>query len=366
MNYINYKKNELNRIKVSDINLPYPDLKNINKAQAIADWLIKWLDGNNFEDCLLPTKAEFAYALGVSLGTIQNVYKILEDKGYIFLKQRIGAIIKNSNETKKLRKQTSKADIALEIIKKYISSSDINVGDKFISSRKLAIKTGLSLNSVRLSINKLINDNVLEILGDCVVLKTKDFVVQDSLYSESLVNKITQDLKKYVAENFKVGEKLPSHTKLAEKFKVSVKTIHNSIKQLEKENMLLSRRGTYGTIVINTSMNSAFEPRREMSIFAPAQDTAFYHYEKTQNKIKRIISENYGIGSKLPSIKEFSTLLDLSPNTIRKALNNLASEGILRFARGRYGGTFVIDMPDVEEQTFRWLAVNPRYAQKAN
>ena len=366
MKYINYKKNELDKIKVSDIDLPCPDLKNTNKSVVISDWLISWLNNHEFENVLLPTKAEFAYSLGVSLGTIQNVYKILEDKGYIFLKQRIGAVIKGRTENKILRKQTSKIDIAIDVIKKYIQTSGMNIGDKLISSRKLSKITELSLNSVRLSINKLINDGILEKTGDSVVLVNNDFETNDILNSESLVNKVTQDLKQFISANYKIGEKLPSHNILAEKFKVSVKTIHNSIKQLEKEHMLLSRRGTYGTIVINTSKNSAFEPKREMSIFAPAQDTAFYHYEKVQNKIKRIITENYGIGSKLPSIREFSQSLDLSPNTIRKALNNLASEGILRFARGRYGGTFVIDMPDVEEQTFRWLAVNPRYAQKAN
>ena len=129
--------------------------------------------------------------------------------------------------------------------------------------------------------------------------------------------------------------------------------------------MVLCKRGAYGTIVTNTSQNPQFEPKREMSIFASAQETAFYHYQKTQNKIKKIILDNYGIGSKLPSIREFSQELDLSPNTVRKALNKLAQEGIIRFARGRYGGTFVIDMPDVEEQTFRWLAVNPSYVNSS-
>ncbi len=366
MNYINYKKNELRKILISDIDIECPNLKNTNKSQVIADWICSWLDRQNLVNCLLPTKAEFAYSLGVSLGTIQNVFKILEDKGYIFLKQRIGAIVKDVDDIKTVRKQTSKTDIAVDIIKKYIQTSGINIGDKLISSRKLSQITELSLNSVRLSINKLINDGILEKTGDSLVLVNKDFETKDVINSESLVNKITQDIKEFISDNYKIGERIPSYNILAEKFKVSVKTIHNSIKQLEKENMLLSRRGTYGTIVVNTSMNSAFEPRREMSIFASAQDTAFYHYEKVQNKIKKIITENYGIGSKLPSIREFSESLDLSPNTIRKALNNLADEGILRFARGRYGGTFVIDMPDVEEQTFRWLAVNPRYAQKAN
>ncbi len=359
---MNCQKNKLAKLTVSDINRPLPVLQNTVKTEAIANWLMGWLDSNDLEGSLLPTKAEFAYHLGVSLGTVQNVFKILENKHYIFLKQRVGAIITNKNDIT-LRKQTSKADIAVEIIKDFILSSDLNLGDKFVSARKLSQLTNISLNTVRVAIDKLVSNKILEATDNCLILKNKDFKVQKSHSTETLVDKVKKDLKKYVSENFKIGEKLPSNTELAQKMNVSVKTVHNAIKLLEKENMLLSRRGTYGTIVTNTSMNSAFEPRREMSIFAPAQETAFYHYQKTQNKIKRIISENYSIGSKLPTIKQFSEQMDLSPNTIRKALNNLAKEGILRFSRGRYGGIFVIDMPDIEEQTFRWLAVNPKYAE---
>lgn len=362
---MNCQKNKLAKLTVSDINRPLPVLQNTVKTEAIANWLMGWLDSNDLEGSLLPTKAEFAYHLGVSLGTVQNVFKILENKHYIFLKQRVGAIITNKNDIT-LRKQTSKADIAAEIIKDFILSSDLNLGDKFVSARKLSQLTNISLNTVRVAIDKLVSNKILEATDNCLILKNKDFKVQKSHSTETLVDKVKKDLKKYVSENFKIGEKLPSNTELAQKMNVSVKTVHNAIKLLEKENMLLSRRGTYGTIVTNTSMNSAFEPRREMSIFAPAQETAFYHYQKTQNKIKRIISENYSIGSKLPTIKQFSEQMDLSPNTIRKALNNLAKEGILRFSRGRYGGIFVIDMPDIEEQTFRWLAVNPKYAESIN
>lgn len=365
MNYVNYKKNNLRKLKVSDIELPLPDLRNTNKSGAIADWVIQWLETTGIKNALLPTKGEFAYTFGVSLGTIQNVFKILEDKNYIYLKQRIGAIIADSSKTN-LRKQTSKTDVAVEKIKEYVISSGINLGEKLPSARKFAKLTGIPLNTVRLAVNKLICSGIFKLMENVVVLNNKDIKTEKTVLSETLVDKVKNDLKHYISENFKIGEKLPPHGELAERFKVSIKTIHNSIKLLEKEEMLLSRRGTYGTIVINTSMNSAFEPKREMSIFASAQDTAFYHYQKTQNKIKRIISENYSIGSKLPSIKEFSEQLDLSPNTIRKALHNLSDEGILRFARGRYGGTFVIDMPDVEEQTFRWLAVNPRFAKTAN
>ena len=92
MNYTSYKKNELIKLKFSDIDLPVPDLKNTNKSQVIADWLMMWLDSKNLDGYLLPSKAEFAYSLGVSLGTVQNVFKILETKNYIFLKQKIDKI----------------------------------------------------------------------------------------------------------------------------------------------------------------------------------------------------------------------------------------------------------------------------------
>ena len=145
--------------------------------------------------------------------------------------------------------------------------------------------------------------------------------------------------------------------------RVSIKTIHDALKSLIDEGILLPRRGRYGTTVIKMPYSDKNNERKEMSIFASAQDTAFYYYEKTQNHIKKMISENYEIGSKLPSIIELSKQMDLSPNTIRKAFQNLAKEGYLAFSRGRYGGTFVVDIPETGEETFKWLAVNPQYAE---
>ena len=77
-----------------------------------------------------------------------------------------------------------------------------------------------------------------------------------------------------------------------------------------------------------------------------------------------MIATEYEVGDKLPSIQELSVKLDLSPNTVRKAFHNLANDGYLVFSRGRYGGTFVIDIPELEQQTFKWLAVNPQYAKE--
>ena len=370
MTYINYKKNELDRISIEYFKVDLPNLKNVNKTETIINWLIERID-NGLKKCqiktgsLLPSKSEFAYALGVSLGTIQNVLRTLEDKNYICSKQCIGSIIKDrTNSESQIRKLTSKKDLTKEKIKQFIKSNNMSVGDKLPVSRQLSKETDTALNTVRSAIISLITDGILEYNNKKeLVIKNTEFEIKPEIDEETLVVKVKDDLKKYISENFSIGDKLSSHEELSKKFNVSMKTIHNAVQLLVKENMLLPRRGSYGTTVIHTSVNSAFEPRREMSIFAPAKETAFYHYQKIQNKIKNIISQDYDIGSKLPSINEFSKMLDVSPNIIRKALNNLAKSGILRFTRGRYGGTYVIDMPETSEQTFKWLAVNPQYTR---
>ena len=367
MKYVSYEKNSLKCVSIDDLKMSLPDLKAVNKTRTIANWLMNWID-NAISDrrvsygYLLPGKSELAYALGVSLGTVQNVLKMIEDNDYIFSKQCIGSIIKNKNDNDShIRKQTSKKDTAEEKIKNYIKFNKLAVGSVLPASRQLAVQTGTSHNTVRSAISALITGGILEYnTKKKLVVKSTNFNIDINRNEISLTDKIKDELKKYICDNFKMGDKLPPHGVLAKNFNVSKKTIHNAVQMLVKENMLLPRRGSYGTTVTNTLSDSS--TKLETSIFASARETAFYHYQKIQNKIKKIINEQYDIGSKLPSISEFSQMLDISPNTIRKALNNLAKDGVVRFTRGRYGGTYVIDMPEVTEQNFRWLAIDPQYA----
>lgn len=55
----------------------------------------------------------------------------------------------------------------------------------------------------------------------------------------------------------------------------------------------------------------------------------------------RIISEEYKIGEKIPSVRELSLDLGVNINTVQKSLNELVDEGILITQRGR--GNFVTD-----------------------
>jgi len=377
-NYILPQKSDLVQINVKEINKELPDLKNISESKAITigNWIMNWIDedlksGKVQINNLLPTKAEFAYMFGVSIGTIQNALRYIEDLGYVESKQCIGTLIKDRNKNDcSLRKLTSKREIAICCIKKFIKDNRYKVGQQMPSSRNIADKIGYSVNTTRLALEFLSTVNIIEhkfknASESGWVMKSVDFEIEDSNTdeNETLVKKIENDLKNYITKNLKTGDKVPAHAQLSEKLKVSIKTIHDALKALIEEGILLARRGRYGTTVIKMPSDNTFNVKKETSIFAPAQETAFYYYEKTQNYIKRMIAENYEIGMRLPSIMELSKEMDLSPNTVRKAFQNLAKEGYLTFSRGRYGGTFVIDIPETDAQSFKWLAVNPKYAE---
>ncbi len=373
---MNIKKNELTKIQINEIKKDLPDLKNIteSKAVTISKWLGEWIkedlaSGQINENDLLPSKADFAYMFGVSLGTMQNALRYLEDNGFVQSKQCIGTLVKSSDkQNPAMRKLTSKREVAIENIKKYILKSGFMPGDNLPSSCIIAQKAGCSPNTARLALEYLCNRGILthkfkNSKETGWILNKNDFEITDKNSNETLVDKIQNDLKEYIKNNLQTGDKIPAHAELSEKFKVSIKTLHDALKLLIQEGILLARRGRYGTIVVKMPDEMTVEQRYETSIFAPAKDTAFYYYEKTQNNIKKMIAENYSVGMKLPSIAELSKQMDLSPNTIRKAFHNLAKEGYLIFSRGRYGGTFVIDIPETDEHAFKWLAVNPKYAE---
>ena len=190
-----------------------------------------------------------------------------------------------------------------------------------------------------------------------------DAMISGDVEQKTLVSKVLDDLKVFVSKNCKMGDKIPPHSELSRVLKASIKTVHDALNILISDGVLMPHRGRYGTTVMKLPFENSVNQKRENSIFAPAQDAAFYFYEKTQNRIKDMIAKNYEVGDKLPSILELSKEFELSPNTIRKAYQNLAKEGYLGFSRGRYGGTFVLDIPDTGMESFKWLAVNPQYAE---
>jgi DNA-binding GntR family transcriptional regulator len=193
-------------------------------------------------------------------------------------------------------------------------------------------------------------------------LSINDIKKIESMSADTLVYKITNSLKKYLAEKYNIGDKIPSHDALAKSLNVSVKTINDCIKQLNKEGIIISRRGRYGSILAQNPLNPVLKQLNENSIFAKAEDAAFYSYQKIESKLINLINKEYNAGDKLPSMLELSKKYDVSTNTIRKALISLEQDGFVTFGRGRFGGTFVIEKPSTSEtQQYKWLSINPDY-----
>ena len=96
-----------------------------NKVDKLVSWLENWITFSL--DCgkikpydFLPSKGDLACHIGVSIGTMQTVYRRVEDDGFIESKQKIGSYISDKKKKTKMHKLTSKRDLAIEIIKKII------------------------------------------------------------------------------------------------------------------------------------------------------------------------------------------------------------------------------------------------------
>lgn len=334
-------------------------LRKDKKLESIVIWLIDILSEIDIDsNILMPQKANMAKLLKVGLGTVQNAYRRLEDKGLLLSKQCVGTFLIPEGSDKNIKKLTSKKDKIFSEFKEYILKSDLKVGDKLKSVRYYSKRINISTALVLQIFNQLEADNIVENVKGERVIKSLDFKVLANK-KETLCDKIYSELKVYIADNFKIGDKLPAISVLSEYFNVSPKTVYSVIKLLQKDGVLKPRSGRYGTVITKIPDDKVFYQKPETSIFAPSSEMFRYHYEKILNTIRKMIYDNFEIGSKLPSISELSLLLDVNPNTVRKCFDVLRAEGVVTSVRGRYGGTFVVELPDIDSvQTYQWLAVN--------
>ena len=346
------EKKNYHKITIADMSPHIHSFRyNENKVDKIFKWLKDWISlslecGKIHPNYLLPSKADLAFYIGVSQGTIQNVFRLLEDEGYVKSKQRLGTFIKNKKKCEE-NKLTSKRVIAIEAIKKYIIDNKYEIGDVFISTRKLSQEISITNTTLRSAIVFLINNDILEKKDNIYIIKNNAFNINEKV-QKTLVEKTADSLREYINNDFHAGEKLPSNKVLSEKFQVSVKTIHDAIKILTKEGLLYTRRGHYGTVVLGNSSSKVDG----------------YIYEQYEQKLRELIHQNYQIGDKLPSIKNLALSYNTSEKTIKKALDNLYEEGYITFVRGRWGGTFITDIPQPMTEAYKWLALNDYYIQK--
>lgn len=368
-NFIQPDKAKLKTVPVSEfadfIKNDYQGAKTEYLAVNIEKKIRDSYDKTIFKNNIMPSKHLMADLFDVSIGTMQNVYRILEDKGILYSKQCIGTLIADiDNPNIMIRKSSSKRDYTINLIKEFILKNKFEPQSILPSSRTIAKYINIPVNTTRSAMEYLTIEGILKKSDD----KGKSWILLNTDFKEeykkntSLVNMISNDLKKYIKENLKIGDKMPTHSVLSKEFKVSIRTIHNSFEMLIKEGILLSKRGRYGTFVLKMPDKTGLQPQIESAIFAKSQITAKYHYERIKDMIKQIIIEKYSLHSKLPSILDMANLLDVSPNTIRKAYFTLSQEGYLTFERGRYGGTFVKEMPkQISDSAFEWVSISSNY-----
>lgn len=374
-NIRNVSKNSLTRIDVAQLPKQKPDFKTPGKTKdaLVTEYLVSFIESGLKEQALteshlLPRKQDIAKFMGVSVGTVQNAIRVVEDMGHVESKQRIGTLVRDvNNNTDRMRKLTSKREQAVLAVKKFIIDEKIEVGAEMPSAREISAAIGAAANTTRLAMEYLTNEGVLHSRGtrgnkanwELVQVPELSDDEIGSIESETLIDQLERDLKTYIADNMAVNDKLPSHLELAEQFKVSIKTVHDAMKRLSEQGIIRSKRGRYGTFICRKpDTNFAVKPE---DLFVSVDDDLFYNYEKVELHLKKLIKENYSVGQKLPPMGAIAEKLDVSSNTIRKALQNLGKQGIVSFTRGRYGGTFVKELPkETNVKAFEWVSINPQ------
>ncbi len=88
-----------------------------------------------------------------------------------------------------------------------------------------------------------------------------------------------------------------------------------------------------------------------------------YKWENVLENITNYIIKNHEAGDKIPSMKEFASMLNVSVTTVKRAVRELSDTGSIYAQKGKYGGLYVTEMP-VKEDSYTWLAINPGYFEE--
>lgn len=370
------------RLQITD----FPILKtrifdgSVPKDEVIKSWLKEYIKSgfeNNTisENTLLPLKSKLAYYFGVGEGTVQSAVRKMEDEGIVVSKQRIGTLIISAGSVpvQSMNKLTSKRDKIVEQIKVLIKDN-YPVGTMLPTMKELEGILSAKRNTVRAALDFLVLQNYIkpvilgkkeenklwEVIGEVDKNINADFDTE--VHAETLAQKISVKIEDYISQNCKIGSRIEPINVLAKRYNVSDKTVYDALQVLIEKGILQARRGKYGTIVVRMP-SDAFQPAKEWSIFMPAAQAAIYSYKRIENLLRNKIISEYSVGERLPSMKDLAAELDVSTNTIRKAIMDLTAEGYLAVSRGKFGGIYVLDIPQESAQSFRWLAVNPQYVK---
>ncbi len=346
------------------------------KEEVVLNWLLEmrnFLLVNKiatFGD-IIPTKQEISSLLNISTGTVQNAIKYAEDLGFFISRQCVGTIIADPNAKTSELKMYSKKDKAILEIKRLLASEKYEQGEIIPNIVQIASYIKTSQNTTRLALRKLLEDGILRkeevnnkevlILNSEVKLSEKEKAQSPEIKNRNLVKILKENIKKFLFQNYKKGEKIPTNSEFAKMFNVSIKTVNSATKELNKEKVILSRRGKYGSLFLAENVKNR---TTEKSMFmskpkgkADIEKNYNYRWELVFENIKKYILKNCEAGDKIPSIKDFAQKLNTSTTTIRRAIYEFSRQGILYAQKGKYGGLFIVEMPE-KEDSYRWLAIN--------
>lgn len=368
----------MKHLTLDDIKISKPDFdssKKVSKGQMVTNWLIDWIkyslevgiaDIGDF----IPTKEELAKFLNVSSATVQNSISQAKNLGYFVSKQSLGTCIADFySKDIKSQDELCYSTITECKIKKIVLDDLIELNCPIPSIGEIAYRTHISQNTIRFALVNLSQKGYLEKINlkgnKHSWIYKKEFVltneeIKNGIEDENctLTHQLVEKIKKYIEKTYKNGEKILPNSSFSAMFDVSIKTVNDAMKILNARKVVLSRRGRYGTIFIggqNSKTDFLSFERRKIS---SAQNYT-YSWQKALGHLKKYIVENYEAGDKIAPIRELATILNVSPNTIRRALSDLFQNGYLVSKRGKLGGIFIMEMPEIEGDSYRWLALNP-------
>ena len=367
----------MKHLTLNDIKIPKPNfgVSKTPKGQVVSAWLVDWIKHSleyGIADIgdFIPTKEELAGFLGVSSATMQNSIRQVKDLGYFTSKQSLGTCIADFySKDIKSQDELYHGSIAECKIKKIVLDEKIKLNEPIISISELSKRTDISQNTIRFTLVKLAQKGYLEKIhlkgNKYSWIYKKEF----ELSKEELLNGIEDEdftlthqlvdkIQKYIEKTYKQGDKILPNLAFSTMFDVSIKTVNDAMKILNARKIILSRRGRYGTIYLgeNKPSKTSFLSSERRKI---TSQKYIYSWQKALGHLKKYIIENYEVGDKIAPIRELAVILNVSPNTIRRALAALFQSGHLVSQRGKLGGIFIMDMPEPDEDTYRWLAINP-------
>ena len=372
----------MKKISLSKFNKNLPNFENRTqtKDKIILNWLCGWVEsslksGEVEEGDIMPSKQELAELLKVSSATLQNAIRHAEDLGYFYSKQRLGTFVSDpKNKKTKFKKSFSKKDSAKSEIKNLIIELGLTEGSKLPSSRAIAREISTSHNTVCLALETLVEEGFLEqrfykknekswfLVQDIELSQNeKKYSLSRTVKNKTLAEIHEKTIKNYIVNNFEIGAKIPTTKELSKMFSLSIKTLSDIMQSLARKGVISSRRGKYGTIYEGRHIG---EIKSEKSLFMSgvrnkSQTPKFqYRWENAASEIKKYIFKNCEIGDKTLTVQEFAQKLNVSTNTVRRAIKELIGQGFLHIQRGRFGGIYVTDFPEDVPKTYKWLALN--------